>query len=146
MILSKVVQVESRELFILTALTMALGTAMLSAAWFGVSLALGAFVAGVIVNESPYSPQVGADLLPFREAFVVLFFVSVGMLVDLRAIATSWREVAALTVIIVAGKSLIAAATLLIYRRAATRWWSPPVSARSASSRSSSARPACRSA
>ena len=46
------------------------------------SLALGAFVAGVVVSESPLSHQVGADILPFREAFAVLFFVSIGMLVN----------------------------------------------------------------
>ena len=72
----------SRELFVLVALTVAVGTALASAHFFGVSLALGAFVAGVVVGESPFSHQVGADLLPFREAFAVLFFVSVGMLVN----------------------------------------------------------------
>ena len=72
----------SRELFVLVALTAAVGTALAAGALFGVSLALGAFLAGVVVGESPFSHQVGADLLPFREAFAVLFFVSVGMLVN----------------------------------------------------------------
>ena len=75
-------QTRSRELFVLVALTVAVGTALASAALFGVSLALGAFVAGVVVSESPFSHQIGADLLPFREAFAVIFFVSVGMLVE----------------------------------------------------------------
>ena len=65
--------------------------------------------AGVVVSESPFSHQVGADLLPFREAFAVLFFVSVGMLVNPAYLASHWREVAALTVLIVAGKSAVAA-------------------------------------
>lgn len=72
------------------------------------SLALGAFVAGVIVSESPFSHQVGADLLPFREAFAVLFFVSVGMLVNPAYLWENWSQVAALTALIVIGKSLIA--------------------------------------
>ena len=63
-------------------LAVSLGIALASPALFGVSLALGAFLAGVVVSESPLSHQVGADVLPFREAFAVLFFVSVGMLVD----------------------------------------------------------------
>ena len=60
---------------------------------FGVSLALGAFVAGVVVSESPFSHQVSADLLPFREAFAVLFFVSVGMLVNPGYLIANWRQV-----------------------------------------------------
>jgi K+:H+ antiporter len=100
---------ESRELFVLAALTLATGIALASAQVFGVSLALGAFVAGVVVAESPYSHQVGADLLPFRDAFAVLFFVSVGMLVNPGYLWNHWREVAALTALVVMGKSLIAA-------------------------------------
>ena len=119
-LLRRVVRTQSRELFILTAITIALGTAMLSAAWFGVSRALGAFVAGVVVNESPYSHQVGADLLPFREAFAVLFFVSVGMLVDPPTLVSRWHQIAALTALIVVGKSAIAIAVGLVFRRPAT--------------------------
>ena len=72
----------SRELFILAILAIALGIALGSAELFGVSLALGAFAAGVVVSESPLSHQVGADVLPFRDAFAALFFVSIGMLVN----------------------------------------------------------------
>src|SRR4029077_15249610 len=93
----------------LVALTVALGTALVSAAWFGVSLALGAFVGGVVVSESRYSHQVGADLLPFREAFAVLFFVSVGMLVNPQYLAGHWREVIALSALVIVGKATIAA-------------------------------------
>jgi monovalent cation:H+ antiporter-2, CPA2 family len=107
--LSAIAGTESRELFVLVALTLAVGTALASAEVFGVSLALGSFVAGIVVAESPYSHQVGADLLPFREAFAVLFFVSVGMLVNPAYLWHHWPQVAALTALIVGGKSLIAA-------------------------------------
>jgi CPA2 family monovalent cation:H+ antiporter-2 len=99
----------SRELFVLVALTAALGTALAAAALFGVSLALGAFVAGVVVSESPFSHQVSADLVPFREAFAVLFFVSIGMLVNPPYLAAHWDQVAILTALIVVGKSVLTA-------------------------------------
>jgi monovalent cation:H+ antiporter-2, CPA2 family len=108
-ILGAIAETQSRELFVLVALSAAVGTALASAEVFGVSVALGAFVAGVIVSESPFSYQVGADLLPFREAFAVLFFVSVGMLVNPVYLWNNWQQVAALTVLIVVGKALIAA-------------------------------------
>jgi monovalent cation:H+ antiporter-2, CPA2 family len=101
----------SRELFILAVLTISLGTALGAAAIFGVSLALGAFVAGVVVSESPLSHQVSADLLPFREAFSVLFFVSIGMLVNLRFLSGNLGHVLMLTALIVVGKYVI---TLLL--------------------------------
>jgi CPA2 family monovalent cation:H+ antiporter-2 len=109
-LLGTIADTQSRELFVLVALTAAVGTALASAEVFGVSLALGAFVAGVVVSESPFSHQVGADLLPFREAFAVLFFVSVGMLVNPAYLWENWPQVAAITALIVIGKSLIAAA------------------------------------
>ncbi|HEX7793662.1 MAG TPA: cation:proton antiporter, partial [Vicinamibacterales bacterium] len=113
--LHRIAGTESHELFVLAALTLAIGIAIASAEVFGVSLALGAFVAGVVVAESPYSHQVGADLLPFRDAFAVLFFVSVGMLVNPTYLWTHWREVAALTALVVAGKSLIAVLLAFVF-------------------------------
>lgn len=107
-VLGAIADTQSRELFVLVALTAAVGTALASAEVFGVSLALGAFVAGVVVSESPFSHQVGADLLPFREAFAVLFFVSVGMLVNPAYLWENWPQVAAITALIVIGKSVIA--------------------------------------
>jgi K+:H+ antiporter len=109
LVLGRVVRTRSRELFVLAALTVAVGTALLSARYFGVSLALGAFVAGVVVSESPFSHQIGADLLPFREAFAVIFFVSVGMLVDPRLVLTYWPQLIAITLLIVVAKPLISA-------------------------------------
>lgn len=99
----------SRELFILTVLVVALGTAFAASEFFGVSLALGAFLAGVTVSESTTSYQVGADILPFREVFSILFFVSVGMLVNPLYLVANAGHVLAVTGLIVLAKPLIAA-------------------------------------
>lgn len=106
-LLSRIAHSRSRELFILAVLVIALSTALGAAELFSVSLALGAFAAGAIINESPQSYQVGADVLPFREAFSILFFVSVGMLVNPSFLLQHLAEVVALTAIIVLGKGLI---------------------------------------
>ncbi len=106
-VLRRVVRLKSHELFVLVALTIALGTALASARWFGVSLALGAFIAGVVVSDSPYGHQLNAELLPFRDAFTVLFFVSVGMLVNPVELIQRWPEVLALSGLVIVGNSLI---------------------------------------
>lgn len=106
-LLMHIAHTRSRELFILAILAIALGIALGAAELFGVSLALGAFVAGVVVNESPLSHQVGADILPFRESFAVLFFVSIGMLVNPRYIIDNVGAILALTSLIVIGKAFI---------------------------------------
>jgi CPA2 family monovalent cation:H+ antiporter-2 len=85
-LLNLVARTRSRELFILTILTLALAIATVSAALFGVSMALGAFLAGIFVGQTEVSHQAAADALPMRDAFAVLFFVSVGMLFDPSAI------------------------------------------------------------
>ena len=110
-ILLRIAHTRSRELFILAILAITLGIALGAAELFGVSLALGAFVAGVVVSESPLSHQVGADILPFREAFAVLFFVSIGMLVNPGYLLNNIVIILILTMLIVIGKSLI---TLLL--------------------------------
>jgi CPA2 family monovalent cation:H+ antiporter-2 len=104
-ILLQMAHTRSRELFILAILAITLGTAMGASEIFGVSLALGAFVAGVVVSESPLSHQVGADIFPFREAFAVLFFVSIGMLVNPIYLFNNIGFVLALTTLIVIGRS-----------------------------------------
>ncbi|MCC7164706.1 MAG: cation:proton antiporter [Anaerolineae bacterium] len=106
---SKITFMKSRELFILTVVVVALGTAFAAAELFGVSLALGAFLAGVTINESTTSYQVGADVLPFREVFSILFFVSVGMLVNPFFLLENAGHVLAVTAIIVLAKPLFAA-------------------------------------
>ncbi|MBT0664193.1 cation:proton antiporter [Geobacter pelophilus] len=80
-ILRQVVNARSRELFILTVIFIGFGTAWLTAE-AGLSLALGAFIAGLAISESEYSQQVLGDIIPFRDAFMSLFFLSVGMLLD----------------------------------------------------------------
>ncbi|MBE0672918.1 MAG: cation:proton antiporter [Anaerolineales bacterium] len=110
-ILLSIAHTRSRELFILAILAITLGTALGAAELFGVSFALGAFVAGVVVSESPLSHQVGADVFPFREAFAVLFFVSIGMLVNPIYLFNNIGHVVALTLLIVAGKIIV---TLLL--------------------------------
>jgi len=81
-LLMAVARTRTRELFTLTTLVIALAIATGSAVFFGVSMALGAFLAGMVVGQSEVSHQAGADALPMRDAFAVLFFVSVGMLFD----------------------------------------------------------------
>lgn len=106
-LLQRIAHTRSRELFILAVLTIALGIGIGAAEIFGVSFALGAFVAGVVISESPLSHQVGADILPFREAFAVLFFVSIGMLVNPLYLLNNMGAVLALTGLIVIGKPLV---------------------------------------
>ncbi|RPH59886.1 MAG: sodium:proton exchanger [Chloroflexi bacterium] len=118
-LLEKVAHTRSRELFILAILAITLGTALGASELFGVSLALGAFMAGAIISQSHLSHQVGADLLTFREAFSVLFFVSVGMLVDPLFLWQNLGQVAALTLLVVAGKALIVILLGLLFPRPA---------------------------
>jgi CPA2 family monovalent cation:H+ antiporter-2 len=106
-LLTRIAHTRSRELFILAVVALALGTALGAAELFGVSLALGAFLAGVVIGESEVSHQVGAEVLPFREIFAVLFFVSVGMLVNPAALLANAGQVVALTLLIVVGKALV---------------------------------------
>ena len=100
----------SRELFTLAVLAVALGFAVLAATVFGASLALGAFLAGVVVNESDMSHQAAADALPLRDAFAVLFFVSVGMLFDPGFLLVAPLQILAVLAVVVLGKGLTAMA------------------------------------
>jgi CPA2 family monovalent cation:H+ antiporter-2 len=98
----------SRELFRLAVLAIALGVAFGSAKLFGVSFALGAFFAGMVLAESELSNQAAKETLPLRDAFAVLFFISVGMLFDPSVLASKPLAVAATFLIITVGKSLAA--------------------------------------
>lgn len=102
----------TRELFLLGVVGLALGTALAAQA-IGLSLAFGAFLAGLVVAESEYRTQVVAEVLPLRDLFTSLFFVSVGMLVDPRTLAGHAPAVALLTVATVAGKVAIVTAVVL---------------------------------
>jgi monovalent cation:H+ antiporter-2, CPA2 family len=115
-ILHAVAHSGSRELFRLAVLAIALGVAFGSAELFGVSFALGAFFAGMILAESPLSHQAAQETLPLRDAFAVLFFVSVGMLFDPTILVREPGPVIATVAIIVLGKSLAAFLIVLAFR------------------------------
>jgi CPA2 family monovalent cation:H+ antiporter-2 len=83
-ILSKIVKTRSQELFTLAVLVIAFATAVLAAFVFQASFALGAFLGGMVIGKSKLSHQAGADILPLRDAFAVLFFLAVGMLFDFK--------------------------------------------------------------
>ena len=114
-ILGRVAAMGSRELFTLCVLAIALGVAFGSAALFGVSFALGAFFAGMLLSESEFSQQAAEETLPLRDAFAVLFFVSVGMLFDPRFLVDHVLEVVAVVAIIVLGKSAAAYAIVRLF-------------------------------
>jgi K+:H+ antiporter len=107
-ILHYVAHTGSRELFRLAVLAIALGVAFGAAMLFDVSFALGAFFAGMILSESELSQRAASETLPLRDAFAVLFFVSVGMLVDPMVVAREPGAVLATVLIIVVGKSIAA--------------------------------------
>src|SRR4029079_7973941 len=107
-VLDYVAATRSRELFTLTVLVIALGIAVGSALIFSVSMALGAVLAGMVVGRSDYSFRAASEALPMRDAFAVLFFVSVGMLLDPGSLMTSpGLTLGALGVVLV-GKPLVA--------------------------------------
>ena len=107
-LLSRVEKTGSRELFTLAIVALALGVAFGSAKLFGVSFALGAFFAGVVVNESDLSHRAARELQPLQDAFTVLFFVAVGMLFDPSILIRQPLQVLAVLAIVVVGKSLAA--------------------------------------
>ena len=106
----------SRELFTLCVVAAAVGIAYGSAALFGVSFALGAFFAGMVMRESPLSYRAAEESLPLRDAFSVLFFVSVGMLFDPQVLIREPLHLFVVLVIIVLGKSLAAFFLVLLFR------------------------------
>ena len=106
----------SREMFTLCVIAAAMGIAYGSAQLFGVSFALGAFFAGMVMKESPLSQRAARESLPLRDAFSVLFFVSVGMLFDPMVLMVEpWRVLTVIAIIVV-GKSLAAFALVLAFR------------------------------
>ena len=115
--LARVARIGSRELFTLGVLAVALGIAVGAAALFGVSFALGAFFAGVVIAESDLSHQAAADALPLQDAFAVLFFVSVGMLLDPFVIVREPARVAIVVTMIVVIKGVMTFGLALLLRR-----------------------------
>ncbi len=114
-LLTQVARTQSRELFTLTVLAIALGIAVSSAQLFGVSMALGAFLAGLVVGRSEFSVRAAADALPMRDAFAVLFFVSVGMLLDPGTLLDDPQMLAATLAVVLIGKPLAAVAIVALF-------------------------------
>jgi len=115
-LLGYVARTRSRELFTLTVLVVTLGIAVGSAKLFGTSMALGAFLAGMVVGQSEFSSRAASEALPMRDAFAVLFFVSMGMLFDPEAVLPNlWLTVTTLAVILLA-KPLAALAVVLLLK------------------------------
>ena len=115
-LLWQVARTGSRELFTLCVVAAAVTIAFGSARLFGVSFALGAFFAGMVLRESEFSHRAAEESLPLRDAFAVLFFVSVGMLFDPRVMVERPLQVLAVVAVIVVGKSLAAGALVLLLR------------------------------
>jgi len=115
-LLTLVARTGSRELFTLAVLAIALGIAFGSAAIFGVSFALGAFFAGVVMSESNLSHRAAADSLPLQNAFSVLFFVSVGMLFNPAVLVKEPMAVFCALLLIIVGKAIISFGVVLLLR------------------------------
>lgn len=111
-LLAHIVRTRSRELFLLTVVVLGLGTAWLTSL-AGLSLALGAFIAGLLISESEYSHQALAEVLPFRDSFNSLFFVSIGMLLDPRVLLDHPLLILAMVVTVFIGKFLAGAGAVL---------------------------------
>ncbi len=109
-LLTRAAATRSRELFTLTVLVLAMGIAVGAARGFGVSMALGAFLAGMVVGQSEFSLRAATEALPMRDAFAVLFFVSVGMLFDPRQLIRSPVPVAGALAVILLVKPIVAMA------------------------------------
>ncbi|CAM4332884.1 cation:proton antiporter [Acinetobacter dispersus] len=116
MIMQFVARLGSRELFTLTVVAAAVSIAYGSYAVFGVSMALGAFFAGMVVKESDFSHRAEEETLPLREIFSILFFVSVGMLFDPSILVEEPLRILAVVAIIMVGKTLAAMALVLFFR------------------------------
>ena len=110
--LTHIAKTRSRELFTLSVLVLAVGIAVGSSKLFGVSMALGAFLAGLAVGRSEFATRAANDALPMRDAFAVLFFVSVGMLFDPRSLLRVPGVIAAVLFVVIVVKPLIAFLTV----------------------------------
>jgi len=110
-----VAKTRNQELFILTIIAICIATAMMTS-YVGLSLALGAFMAGLIISESEYSHQAIANVLPFREIFTSIFFISIGMLLDIGFLGAHILPIIGLTAVVLLVKFLIASGAGLILK------------------------------
>ena len=107
-ILHQVVSTRSRELFVITIILLCLGTALITST-FGLSLALGAFLAGIIISESEYAAQAISDILPFKESFTGLFFISIGMLLNISFLRLNLWTITGIVLVIILLKIITSA-------------------------------------
>ena len=114
-LLHHIVRLRSSEVFIISIVVLSLGTSWLTAQ-FGLSLALGAFIAGIVLSESEYSHQIVADILPFRDVFNSVFFISIGMLLSLSSLAANLLTVLGWVGILIVGKTLLILAVVRLLR------------------------------
>lgn len=110
-LLHHIVRLRSSEIFIISVVLLSLGTSWLTSQ-FGLSLALGAFIAGMVLSESEYSHQIVADILPFRDVFNSVFFISIGMLLSLSALASDVLTVLGWVGMLIIGKTLLVLAVV----------------------------------
>jgi CPA2 family monovalent cation:H+ antiporter-2 len=113
LLLEQVVRRSNREMFLLATVVLSVGTAFIATEFFGLSLALGAFMAGLVVSESELHYRILGEVLPIRDVFAVLFFVSVGMLIDPLFVWNNLGLVLAVSAAIVVGKLLITILAML---------------------------------
>ncbi|MGV8074966.1 MAG: cation:proton antiporter [Syntrophobacteraceae bacterium] len=116
-VLEQIAKTRLHELFTLAVLVLAIGIAVGSAKLFGVSMALGAFLAGLAVGRSDFAARAAADAVPMRDAFAVLFFVSVGMLFDARSLLNSPLVIGMVLAVVLIGKPLAAMLTVRVLGR-----------------------------
>jgi len=109
-LLHQVIRLKNREMFFLLVVLLCLGTAWITYS-LGLSLALGAFLAGLIVSESEYSHHIVAEIMPFRDYFSSIFFISIGMLLHIRYFVGHWPLLLALTVLLIAAKTFLVVVT-----------------------------------
>ena len=114
-LLTRIAATRSRELFTLTVLALALGISVASAQFFGVSMALGAFLAGLVVGRSEFSVRAASEALPMRDAFAVLFFVSVGMLLEPGFVMNAPLLILSALAVVLIGKPLVALGLVLLW-------------------------------
>lgn len=114
-LLHHIVRLRSSEVFIISIVVLSLGTSWLTSQ-FGLSLALGAFIAGIVLSESEYSHQIVADILPFRDVFNSLFFMSIGMLLSLSALVADFAIVLSWVAVLIVGKTLLILAVVRLLR------------------------------
>jgi CPA2 family monovalent cation:H+ antiporter-2 len=114
-LMARVANIGSQELYVLVALALGFVTAAATQA-MGLSLMLGAFLAGLVISDSEHRHRTLTEMLPFRDAFAALFFVTIGALIDPRALVSNLSLLGVLVGLVVAGKFLVWTATVLLFR------------------------------